>query len=208
MDDNPVGFQPKDDREMQPAASGGREQKREFEILLAPLLDSLYNAARRMTRDHDDAEDLVQDAVVKAYRFFHRFQPGTNFRAWLLRIMTNLYINQYRKAEKQGEPVELEEGEDLWIWVKAWEQAGKNATYDPEAAVLAKMEAAMISRAIEALPAEFRVVVALADLEELTYEEIGAAMEIPIGTVKSRLYRGRKQVQKQLWASLQDGSAA
>jgi RNA polymerase sigma-70 factor (ECF subfamily) len=113
MDDSPGGFQSREGCRARPEASGERARKREFEILLNPLLDSLYSTARRMTRDHDDAEDLVQDTVVKAYRFFDRFQPGTNFRAWLLRIMTNLYINQYRKAERQGEQVELEEGEDL-----------------------------------------------------------------------------------------------
>src|SRR5260370_4569005 len=170
MDDRPEGSQLKARCRTQPAAGGQRGQKQEFEILLNPLLDSLYSTARRMTRDPDDAEDLVQDAVVKAYRFFDRFQPGTNFKAWLFRILTNLYINQYRKAEKQGEPVELAEGEDLWIWVKAWEQAGINATYDPEAAVLAKMEAEMINQLIEAPPAQLPVVGTIDDLEEKTHE--------------------------------------
>jgi RNA polymerase sigma-70 factor (ECF subfamily) len=192
---------------------GGRarcetEAKREFEALLTPLLDVLYSAALRMTRDHDDAADLVQDTVVKAYRFFHRFESGTNFKAWLLRVMTNLYINQYRKAEKQGERVDLDEGEDVWIWAKAWEQAGNKVNFDPAEHVLSKLGEATICAAIEALPAEFRVVVTLADVEELSYEEIAEAVQIPIGTVKSRLYRGRKQVQKLLWEYMQEGRAA
>ena len=153
--------------------SGGRvacegDQKREFEALLTPLLDVLYSAALRMTRDHDDAADLVQDTVVKGYRFFHRFERGTNFKAWLLRVMTNLYINQYRKAEKQGEQVELDESEDVWIWAKAWEQAGNKVNFDPAEHVLSKLGEATICAAIEALPTEFRVVVTLADVEELT----------------------------------------
>jgi RNA polymerase sigma-70 factor, ECF subfamily len=182
--------------------------KREFERLLSPLLDALYGAARRMTRHHDDAEDLVQDTVVKAYRFFHRFEPGTNFKAWLLRMMTNLYINQYRRAERQVEQVALEEGEDVWIWAKAWEQVGHSAGYDPEQAVLAKLGEAAICEAIDALPSDFRVVVTLADVEELSYDEIADALRIPIGTVKSRLYRGRKQVQKSLWQYLQETQRA
>jgi RNA polymerase sigma-70 factor (ECF subfamily) len=180
----------------------------DFEALLSPLLDSLYGAALRMTRHHDDAEDLVQDTVIKAYRFFHRFEPGTNFRAWMLRVMTNLYINRYRKAEKQGEQVELDAVEDAGIWAKIWEQSDSSRAYDPEAQVLAKLDTAMICAAIDALPAEFRVVVTLSDLNGLSYEEIAAAIRIPIGTVKSRLYRGRKQIQKQLWEYIEAGPGA
>jgi RNA polymerase sigma-70 factor (ECF subfamily) len=182
--------------------------KREFERLLTPLLDILYSAALRMTCHHHDAEDLVQDTVVKAYRFFHRFERGTNFKAWLLRVMTNLYINQYRKAERQVEQVELDEGEDVWIWAKAWEQAGNKGDFDPAEQVLSKLGEATIRAAIDALPCDFRLVVTLSDLEELSYEEIAEAAQIPIGTVKSRLYRGRRQVQKLLWGYLQEGAAA
>jgi RNA polymerase sigma factor (sigma-70 family) len=106
------------------------------------------------------------------------------------------------------EQVALEEGEDVWIWAKAWEQAGNNAGYDPEQAVLAKLGEAAICAAIDTLAPDFRVVVTLADVEELTYEEIADALQIPIGTVKSRLYRGRKQVQKNLWQYLQETQRA
>jgi RNA polymerase sigma-70 factor (ECF subfamily) len=185
-------------------ARSQEESAREFESLLRPLLDSLYGAALRMTRHHDDAEDLVQDTIVKAYRFFHRFERGTNFRAWLLRVMTNLYINRYRKAEKQGEQVDLDAVEDAGIWAKIWEQSGSSHTCDPEEQALAKLDAAMICAAIDSLPAEFRLVVTLSDLGGLTYEEIVEATQLPMGTVKSRLYRGRKQIQKQLWQFMQE----
>jgi RNA polymerase sigma-70 factor, ECF subfamily len=187
--------------------TGDREQNaREFEALLDPLLDSLYGAALRMTRHHDDAQDLVQDTVVKAYRFFHRFERGTNFRAWMLRVMTNLYINQYRKAERQGEQVELDALEETGIWAKQMQSpSGSSVAYDPAEQVLAKLDAAMICAAIDALPAEFRLVVTLSDVSGLSYEEIVAATGLPMGTVKSRLYRGRKQIQKQLWETTQEG---
>jgi len=182
--------------------------RREFERLLSPILDNLYGAALRMTRNAADAEDLVQDTVVKAFRFFHRFERGTNFKAWMLRVMTNLFCNQYRKAERQGEPVDLEEGEDVWLWAKAWEQAGNRIDFDPVVHVLSKIGEETIRRAIDDLPEEFRVVVTLADVEQFTYEEIAEAMEIPVGTVKSRLYRGRKQVQKRIWSYLQEDQVA
>jgi RNA polymerase sigma-70 factor, ECF subfamily len=182
----------------------GQEPRREFEQLLTPLLDSLYSSALRMTRSSSDAEDLVQDTVVKAFRFFHTFEQGTNFKAWLFRIMTNLYINQYHKQSRQGERVDLDEGEDVWIWAKAWEQVGGGPRYDPVESVLLKMEADMVRAAIDSLPADFRVVVTLADVQEFSYEEISEAIGIPVGTVKSRLFRGRKQVQKQLWKTLEE----
>jgi RNA polymerase sigma-70 factor (ECF subfamily) len=186
---------------------GQEENAREFETLLRPLLDGLYGAALRMTRHHDDAEDLVQDTVLKAYRFFHRFERGTNFRAWLLRVMTNLYINRYRKAEKRGEQIDLDAVEDAGIWAKLWEQSGSHRAGDPEEQVLAKLDAAMISAAIDSLPAEFRLVVTLSDLGGLSYEEIVEATRLPMGTVKSRLYRGRKQIQKQLWEYMQESAS-
>lgn len=194
---------------MEERASGPGDEavdRQEFERLLSPILDNLYGAALRMTRNGTDAEDLVQDTVVKAFRFYHRFERGTNFKAWTLRIMTNLFCNQYRKTEKQGEQVDLvEEGdEDVWIWAKAWGEAGNRIDFDPVVNVLSKIGHETICRAIDDLPDEFRVVVTLADVEQFSYEEIAEMVEIPIGTVKSRLYRGRKQVQKCIWAYLQE----
>jgi RNA polymerase sigma-70 factor, ECF subfamily len=175
------------------------EKKREFERLLTPLLDALYGAALRMTRHPEDAEDLVQDAVLKAYRFLDRFERGTNFKAWMLRVMTNLYINQYHKAAKQGKRVDLEDVEEFSIYATLYHQAGCSHPADPCEQVMAKLGEEAICAAIDALPPEFRVAVTLADVRELSYGEIAQAVGIPVGTVKSRLFRGRHQLQQRLW---------
>ncbi len=175
------------------------ERKREFEELLDPLLGTLYGAALRLTRNPQDAEDLVQDTVIKTFRFFDRFERGTNFKAWILRALTNLYINQYHKAERQGERVAFEEGEEFTIYRELWQRAGRTLPVDPCEQVLAKLGEEEVRRAIDGLVTEFRVVVTLADVEDFSYEQIAQTLEIPVGTVKSRLYRGRRQLQKALW---------
>jgi RNA polymerase sigma-70 factor (ECF subfamily) len=182
----------------------GTERKRQFECLLDPILDGLYGAALRMTRNRDDAEDLLQDTVVKAFRHFDRFEWGTNFKAWVLRVMTNLYINQYHKTARQGERVDLEDAEEFSIYAELWHQAGGTHPSDPCEQVLAKLGEEQIRAAVDALPAEFRVAVTLADIEGLSYEEISQVVGIPVGTVKSRLYRGRHQLQKRLWEYAQE----
>jgi RNA polymerase sigma-70 factor (ECF subfamily) len=192
----------------QTAAYAERQRKREFESLLTPMLDNLYGAAIRMTRNREDAEDLVQDTVLKAYRFFDRFQPGTNFKAWILRVMTNLYINQYHRVAKQGERVDLEDVEEFSIYAQLWHQAGCSHPADPCEQVLAKLGEERICAAIDALAEEFRVVVTLADVQGLSYEEVARAVGIPVGTVKSRLFRGRHQVQKLLWEYVQEQETA
>jgi RNA polymerase sigma-70 factor (ECF subfamily) len=186
------------------AAGDAAGRKREFEHLLDPLLDGLYGAALRMTRNREDAEDLLQDTVLRAFRFFDRFERGTNFKAWALRMMTNLYINQYHKAARQGERVDLEDVDEFSIYAELYYQAGCSHPADPCEQVLAKLGEETIRAAIDALPPDFRLVVTLADVEGLSYEEIAQAAEIPVGTVKSRLYRGRHQVQKLLWAYAQE----
>jgi RNA polymerase sigma-70 factor (ECF subfamily) len=173
-----------------------------------PLLDSLYGAALRMTRNHDDAEDLVQDTVVKAYRFFDRFERGTNFKAWILRVMTNLHINQYHKAAKQGERVDLEDVSEFSIYETLYYQAGCSHPADPCQQVLAKLNEETICAAIDDLPPDFRIVVMLSDVQGLSYEEIAQAVGIPVGTVKSRLSRGRHQVQKRLWGLFNEQQVA
>lgn len=165
------------------------EKKAEFERLILAHLDAAYNGALRMTRNPSDAEDLVQDTIVRAMRGFNRFQSETNFKAWLFKIMTNLYINEYhRRARAPGRAEEIEP-EDIGLPIG---QEG------PEKQVLRKMEAEYINKAIEDLPDEFRTVVLLSDVQGFSYGEIGKMIRRPIGTVRSRLHRGRRMLLRRL----------
>lgn len=170
----------------------------EFERIVSPLLDSLYRTALRMTRNPEDAEDLVQDTCLKAYRHFDRFEEGSNLRAWLFKILTNLYINHYRKQSKEPATVDLAEAEDYFLF-KEMIAAGEVSRYrSPESDLFDRVLGGDVERAIGELPEEFRIVVVMAFLEGLSYEEISAVLGVPMGTVKSRLHRGRKMLQKTL----------
>lgn len=169
-----------------------------FEEQALAHLDALYRTALRMTRNPSDAEDLVQDALVRAYRFYDRFEQGTNFRAWLFKILTNTYINSYRR--KQGRPQEssLDDTEDFFLFNQLSGDSGERIT-DVEDTVLDTIGADAIQRAIDALPPNFRTTVQLSDVEGLSYAEIAEAMGVAKGTVMSRLHRGRRQLQRVLW---------
>jgi RNA polymerase sigma-70 factor (ECF subfamily) len=171
--------------------------KKEFEELVLPLLDSLYSAALRMTRNSSDAEDLVQETVLLAFRNFHQFQSGTNIKAWLFRILTNTFINGYRKKSKEPERVDLPDVEDFYFLSEVRRQS--ESASDPEMQVLNRFLHEDIMAAIDRLPEEFRLVVVLNAIEGLAYQEIADILGIPIGTVRSRLYRGRKLLQKYLY---------
>lgn len=168
-----------------------------FEEEALKHLDALYRTALRMTRNPSDAEDLVQDALVRAYRFYDRFEPGTNFRAWLFKILTNTYINTYRR--KQGRPQEssLEDTEEFFLYNQL-SSDGQRVT-DVEDTVLDGLGAEAIQRAIDRLPPQFRTTVQLSDVEGLSYAEIAEATGVAKGTVMSRLFRGRRQLQRALW---------
>ena len=142
-----------------------------------PYMDNLYGAALRMTRNQSDAEDLVQETFLKAYRGFGGFQEGTNLKAWLYRILTNTYINIYRSKKRRPDESDLAEVEDLYLYPRLAGHEG----------------------AIEVLPEGFRLAVLLADVEGFAYKEIAEILDIPIGTVMSRLHRGRKALQKELY---------
>lgn len=169
-----------------------------FEEEALQHLDALYRTALRMTRNPSDAEDLVQDALVRAYRFYDRFQPGTNFRAWLFKILTNTYINTYRR--KQGRPQEssLEDTEEFFLYNQLSADQEERVS-DVEDTVLDGLGADAIQRAIDALPPQFRTTVQLSDVEGLSYAEIAEATGVAKGTVMSRLFRGRRQLQRALW---------
>jgi len=175
--------------------------KERFERDVLPLLPNLYSAALRLTRNPSDAEDLVQEAYLRAFRGFSGFEEGTNLRAWMYRILTNTFINTYRK--KQREPVTVQEDdlEDWYLYDKLGETGVEPSA---EAEVLRRMPDEDVQRALEDLPEGFRLAVLLADVEGFAYKEIAEILDIPIGTVMSRLHRGRRALEKALWEKVRE----
>lgn len=174
----------------------GRET---FEQLLAAALPTAFGVAIRFVRNRDDAEDLVQEASLRAFRSFHTFTSGTNFRAWLLRILTNLYYQKYRQRQREPQITELEDAPDLYLYIQTRDAGLHQRSDDPAGLVLERLSMDHIAGAIDALPDDFRMVAALYFMEEFSYEEIAGIVDVPIGTVRSRLHRGRKLLQKSLW---------
>jgi RNA polymerase sigma-70 factor (ECF subfamily) len=159
-------------------------------------MPALYTAALRMTRNPADAEDLVQETYLKAYRSFGSYTEGTNLKAWLYRILTNTYINSYRAAKRRPEVSDVEDVEDLYLYHRLSPEHGIGRSAEEEA--LAGFTDEEVKEAIEALPEAFRIAVLLADVEGFSYKEIAEITEVPIGTVMSRIHRGRRALQKTL----------
>lgn len=170
-----------------------------FTELAMPFMGPLYSAALRMTHNPADAEDLVQETYLRAYRGFGTFESGTNIKAWLYRILTNTFINQYRAARRRPDQVDVEDIEDLYLYRRLGGLDAAIAEQSPEAEVLNRIPDDTVKDAVDSLPEQFRVAVLLADVEGFSYKEIAEILDIPIGTVMSRLHRGRKQLQKRLW---------
>ena len=171
----------------------------EFESLLMPILDRAYALAVGLAHDRTAAEDLVQEASLLAFRSFHTFQRGTNFRAWFFKILTNAFYSSHRRAKREAPTVELDEAAELYLYGRTAEAGLHGSSDDPAAALMAKLDAEQVLQALAALPEEFRVVCTLYFIEDYSYEQIAQTLGVPIGTVRSRLHRGRKMLQKRLW---------
>src|SRR5205809_1514984 len=171
----------------------------DFETGVLAQLDSLYRTALRMTNNPQEAEDLVQETMLKAFRFSHTYQPGTNLRAWLFRILNTSAINRYRRQAAHPTPSSLPEGEDFYLYNRIKDLSGQELNIAAEEEVLSQYLDEDVYQALNDLPPNFRMAVVLADIEGLSYKEIAEALQIPIGTVMSRISRARRQLHKSLW---------
>lgn len=179
----------------------------DFESLLAPVVDRAYGMALRLAGNRDDAQDLVQEAALQAFRGFHTFRPGTNFRAWFFRVLVNCFYASRRR--RRPEVSMEEEAPDLHLYVQTYHNGMHGAGRDPAREVLDRIAGDDVARALGSLPEEFRVACTLYFMDDLSYQEIAEVVGVPVGTVRSRLHRGRKLLQKRLWmAALDAGLAA
>ena len=169
-------------------------KQEDFNEEILPHLDSLYNFGLRLTSDPNDAEDLVQDTIVKAYRFFSSYEKGTNAKAWLYRILKNSYINNYRRQSKKPQEVDYDEVSSFYESIRA----ERTETSDLEDKMFRELIDDELTNALDQIPEDFRTVVLLCDVEDFTYEEIANMLDVPIGTIRSRLHRGRNLLKAQL----------
>ena len=176
----------------------------DFEAGVLAQLDSLYRTALRLTHNQQEAEDLIQETMLKAFRFAKSYTPGTNLRAWLFRILNTSAINRYRKQATHPTTTPLPEGEDFYLYNRISDMSGQELSNAAEEEVLSKYLDEDVFNALNALPINFRMPVILADIEGMSYKEIAETLQIPIGTVMSRISRGRRQLQHTLWQYAKD----
>ncbi len=175
-----------------PPARSPEERREGFEQEALVHLDALYRVALRLTANPSDAEDLVQETMLRAYRSWDRYTPGTNAKGWLLTILRHLFINEYRRKSRHPETVDVDTIEPFALFQEVQEE-------DPQGAFFDKIVDDEVLRAVDQLPEAFREAVSLSDVEGLSYEEVAKVLDVPVGTVKSRLYRGRRLLQAKLY---------
>jgi RNA polymerase sigma-70 factor (ECF subfamily) len=178
------------------AAQEHGELEERFEQEVLPMMRDLYGAALRLTRNPTDAEDLLQETYLRAYRGFGGFEPGTNLRAWLYRILTNAFINIYRKRQREPQTISDDELDEWYLYDRL---GGRETEPSAESRVLEALPDRDVQEAVQSLPEQFRLAVLLADVEGFSYREIAEILQVPIGTVMSRLHRGRKTLERRLW---------
>lgn len=186
---------------VEPLIGLDQETRTRLEQAALEHIDALYRTALRMTRNPSDAEDLVQEAYLRAFRSLHQFTEGTNLRAWLFRILTNTYINEYRRRQRRPASSSLDDLEEFYLYDHLVDSRVQPPDERPEDVVLERLTVDNVIQAIESLPEEFRQVVLLADVEGFSYREIAEIVGIPVGTVMSRLFRARRRLQRQLYDS-------
>jgi RNA polymerase sigma-70 factor (ECF subfamily) len=185
------------DRSVAPARA---EPRSEFEKLLMPLLSLAYGTAVRLTRDRSTAEDLVQDAALSAFRAFGSFEHGSNFKAWFLRILTNAFYSRYRREKHELNDLSLDDAPALFLYNRTRELGLQDGTPDPASLLLEHLDTEIVGRALEALPTEYRMVATLYFIDDLSYGQIAGVLDRPLGTVRSRLHRARRMLQRALWS--------
>lgn len=174
------------------------ERKASFYREAVPHIDALYGTALRLTKSEGDAEDLIQETMLKAYRYFHKYEAETNCKAWLFKIMTNTFINRYRRAQKRSEFLVDDQYRPLSERAKAQSPDPLNQHFGDQDTMFFRLFGDEVKAALEEIPVDFRMVVLLADLQDFAYKEIAEIMDCPIGTVMSRLYRGRRMLRARL----------
>ncbi|HEU5039884.1 MAG TPA: sigma-70 family RNA polymerase sigma factor [Gemmatimonadales bacterium] len=176
----------------------------EFEALFNPLLSMAFGTAMRLTRNHAEAEDLVQDAALLAYRGFDSFERGTNFKAWFFRILTNAFYSRHRKEKHDRANLSTEDVPPMYLYARTAESGLQGQESDPAASIMDRIDTEQVTEALESLPTEYRVVATLYFMEDFSYQQIAEVVGCPVGTVRSRLHRGRRMLQKALWEIAQE----
>jgi RNA polymerase sigma-70 factor (ECF subfamily) len=171
----------------------------EFESLFNPLLPMAFGTAMRLTRNHAEAEDLVQDAALLAFRGFGSFERGTNFKAWFFRILTNAFYSRHRKEKHERANLSTEDVPPLYLYARTAETGLQGREPDPATSIMDRIDSEQVAAALDALPTEYRVVATLYFMEDFSYQQIAEVVGCPVGTVRSRLHRGRRMLQKALW---------